>query len=523
MPRSERPDEPREGLVARLLVLGTDAARVSATADLCRALGVADEVVEHRPDQPAGPDDGRGGPGGPVGLVVALGSAWPDVLAVLPALGPGGVLYWEADGRAGAWASLRRLRRVGMTATAYRRRRHGEHDTLFLPLGPREAARWYVDELADDSGTARRVARRLATSSGAAIRGALGAVGGPVSWVAVRGEGDLTPGVLVDLDLGGVPSGPGDAGPTLPVVLTRGEGEWSRVVLLPFDDRDRSPRAVVKLPRLARHGEATLRERRLLAELAQTLPEPVRASVPVPLGGGSWQGLPVAVESYLPGRPLGHRGRAEDDPGRAELLRAAAWVAALHRPTRPPSAVAPSLDATLDEAVASCGLVLGPEVRGRFGDAALRGTELPRGYQHGDLTPTNLRVAGGGVAGGGLSAVDWESGRAGAPLTDLLYLLLHWPWPGHPDLGTAPDDVLRAVFLRTDGTPARTAQAVVTAYLGQLDLPRHVVGPLLAHMLALQAVDRAGRVASSGDRPVGNLYADLLGSAVTAPEGSTWW
>lgn len=506
MPWSRRGDESGDRRFARLLVLGTDATRVVATAGLCRSLGVADEVVEH--------------PGGPAGdaesadLVVALGSAWADVRAALPALQPGGVLYWEAATRAGAGPGVRRLRRAGLTATSYRRRRHDGHDTLFLPLGPRHAARWYVDELGDTGSSARRLVRRLAGLSAGATRRALAIVGGPVSWVAVRGEGDLTPAVLsglcVDLDA--------PAGPTLPVVLTRGEGEWSRVVLLPFGDRDARPRAVVKLPRLARHGDATLREHRLLVELAESLPEPMRASVPVPLAGGSWHGLPVAVESYLPGRPLGHAVAHDEAAGRHQLLRAAEWVAGLHRPTRPPTATAPSLDATLHAAATVCGLVLGDDVRARFGDAALLGTELPRGYQHGDLTPTNLRVADGR-----LTAVDWESGRAGAPLTDLLYLLLHWPWPGTPDLGSAPEDVLRAVFLRTDGDPARTARAVVGTHLGALGLPHHVVGPLLVHALALQALDRADRLTDSEGSMSGNLYADLLATVASSPEGSNWW
>ena len=507
MPRSRRRDEPDDGRFARLLVLGADASRVAATAGLCRSLGMADEVVEH----PGGPVSGGAGS---VDLVVALGSAWADVRGVLSALAPGGVLYWEADARTGARVGVRRLRRAGLTATSYRRRRHDGHDTLFLPLGPRHAARWYVDELVDTGSPARRLVRRLAGLSSGATGRVLGTVGGPVSWVAVRGEGDLSPAVLSEL--GGDVVAPD--GPTLPVVLTRGEGEWSRVVLLPFGDRDVRPRAVAKLPRLARHGEATVRERRLLAELAETLPGPMRASVPVPLAGGSWQGLPMSVESYLPGRPLGHAVAGDESAGRLALLRAAEWVAGLHRPTRPPTAPAPSLDATLDEAATVCGLVLGDDVRARFGDAALRGTGLPRGYQHGDLTPTNLRQAGDR-----LTAVDWESGRAGAPLTDLLYLLLHWPWPGHPDLGSAPDDVLRAVFLRTDGTPARTARAVVEAHLEDLGLPHHVVGPLLVHALALQSLDRAARLAASDGSTEGNLYADLLGAVAASPEGSAWW
>ena len=337
VPRSNRGDEPGPEPFARLLVLGTDAPRVAATAALCRSLQVADDVVEHR-GGPAGVE------AGPVDLVVALGSPWAEVRAVLPALEPGGVLYWEADARTGAGPGLRRLRREGLTATAYRRRRHGAHDTLFLPLGPRRAAGWYVDELVDDGSRARRLVRRLAGASTAATRRAVTTAGGPVSWVAVRGKGVLTPDVLADLDLG-LDAGDGSC---LPVVLTRGEGEWSRVVLLPFGDRDDRPRGVVKLPRLARHGEATQRERRLLAELAETLPEAMAASVPTPLAGGTWRGLPLAVESYLPGRPIGYGPRLGDAAGRDDLLRAADWVAGLHRPSRPPTATAPTLDATLD-------------------------------------------------------------------------------------------------------------------------------------------------------------------------------
>lgn len=482
-----------DGVAGRAHVMGPDHLRVEDTTVLCRTLGLARHVTSAT-DAPTS---------GPVDLLVALGSPAPAVLDAIGSLETGGVLVWEGEGSP---ARVRGLRAAGFETATYWRRRHEGLDTLFVPLDVVGAARWYVDELADVRGPAGVLARRLGSGSARLTHALLSRGGRSWTCVAVRGGRQASPAVL---------TAAGRSTRELPVVLTRGEGEWSRVVLLPFGAGDRSPRRVVKLPRLVRHAGATEDEHRLLTDLAASLPADLADSAPAPLGLGRWNDLPVATESYVPGRPLGLRTRTSRDAGETELRRAARWLADLATVRPPLASDVPSLDRTLAAAAGACTLDLTAGALARFGDAALAGAEPPPTFEHGDLTPTNLRLAGGR-----LTAVDWEAGRVGRPLVDLLYLLLHWPWP---EASGSLERSFVHTYLSTDGTPARTARAVVTGHLQDLRLPSDVVAPLLAHVLARQALDREARRSASANPPPGNVYAELLARLLRTPGGSTWW
>jgi len=453
------------------------------------------------------------------GLVVVLTGRLRDIDRAVRSLPPEGVLYCEVDRarRSGiAWSPgrlQRRLTRSGLSTTAYWRRRQTGRDTLFLPLGAPGALTWYLRELMDGRRFSRRVARRAlesvggAQALGRAVRH-YGVVG--VAGVSPQGA-NVTPEVLTGRALT-------DA-PLLPLVLARGQGAWSRVVLLPFSETDRQPRCVVKLPRTPEHNEATQREHAVLRELAGRLAPPLVRGIPEALSLECWRGLYVGAEEFLPGLPLAVTGN---------LAPAADWLADLHRATQVYQVPAEGprahelVDAQLLEAVATVGLSLPAASRllGRQGMRSAAGARLPVVLEHGDVTPQNLRWDGGRY-----SLVDWESARIGPALCDLLYLLLHWPWPGLPVFAAAPLQVFRSVFASQDLPPARTAAGLVLRYCKNLPLDPRLVPPLLLAMLSRQALDRAARVRNSGQDPARdhNVYADLIGVVLDAREALPAW
>ncbi len=461
-----------------------------------------------------------------VDAAVIIAGQPADVAKAVATLRPGGILYCEVDrGRKGAlrWspARLRRqLRPAGMVTAAYWRRRQGQRDSLFLPLDAPGAVPWYLRELMDDRRTLRRVGQRVLSALIRQDGRRLGLLARRFSVTGVVGlpddgrrEQGVTPGLLM---------GSGEV--LLPAVLARGEGPWSRVVLLPFGAGDRQPRSVVKLPRTPEHNPATEREQLTLTRIAAQLPSALAATVPEAKGLRAWGGLCVGTETFLPGRPLAFTGTAVH--GRpssiSQLDGAVDWLIDMHVGTRDGdvAANAPAavelLDDSLLRAVRLLRLPLHRDedaLLERYGAARAGANPIPMVLQHCDLTPQNMRWDGSRH-----SVVDWEAARTGPALCDLFYLLLHWTWPGIPAFGRAHGEVFRRVFMSSQGQPATVAAKQVHRYCAALEVHSGLVEPLLLRTLSQQALDRADRVFDNGGNPTDdtNLYGELIASMVNA-------
>jgi hypothetical protein len=439
-----------------------------------------------------------------VDAVVSLSGSPAELARALATLRPGGVVYAEIDRARRDWRGWsparlrRRLARSGLVTAGYWRRRRGAYDSLFLPLDVPGAVPWYLRELVDDRAASRRIVQlALAVLVGRDGR-RLAPLARRYSVTGVAGRrGDApapTPGLLATDDDG-----------VLPVVLARGEGPWSRVVLLPFGPTDTRPRTVIKLPRTAQHNWATEREQRALTAIRSLLPPELAGTVPAPLGIRTWSGLSVGTESFLPGRPLAFAGEDDQMSSAAQLDGAVGWLIDLHRATR-------------------CGDLPADELDSRPGPPEpwrADGVVVPLVWQHCDLTPANVRWDGRRH-----TVVDWEAARPGPALCDLFYLLLHWKWDDLPAVGTDPGEVFRRVFLLDEGEPALLASTQVRRYCAALGVDARLTEPLLLHMLGQQAGDRAERLRDSGDGLAqdDNLYADLvrlvLGSTGLVPAWS---
>lgn len=477
-----------------------------------------------------------------VDAVVSLSGSPAEMLIAVATLRPGGIFYCEIDRarlRHARWSPSRlsrRLRSAGLVTAAYWRRRQGERDTLFLPLDVPAAVPWYLRELADDRGARRRLARRVVSTILRQDGHRLATVARRYSLtgvLAAAGTSPGTPGLLATGDLATgdtVPGGdlvPG-GGLVLPVLLARGEGAWSRVVLLAFGRTDRQPRDVVKLPRTPEHNQATEREQQVLTHISSLLSPDLADTIPQAKGVRTWSGLRVGTESFLPGRPLAFSAAGSPLAG-SQLASAVGWLIDLHLATRMPDVPAdhPSAAAILEEPLHRTAHLLhlphgfDASLRERYGVARASGSSIPMVWQHCDLTPQNVRWDGLRH-----SVVDWEAARTGPALCDLYYLLLHWKWEDMPALGTAPLEVFRRVFMSKQQTPAVIASEQVRRYCIAIGVDHRLMEPLLLNMLSQQTLDRADRIRTGGDDPDDdhNMYGELcclmLGSAGPVPAWS---
>ena len=494
---------------------------------LLRELGGWDDVTVGFGDE---------GDEGDVDAAAVLTNRPDDVVRAARTVRPGGVVYCEIDrGRLdGIAASPARLRRrlaeAGLETTLYWRRRQGGYDTVLLPLDVPGAVRWYLTDLMDPRRLRRRAARRVLLHLARRPR-TLGAVVRRYALVATAAEPGpahgLAPAVLAPAVLAPAVLATAAGASERPVVLARGQGAWSRVVLLPFGPEDAHPRRVIKLPRTAEHNDATTREQHTLARLRAHLGGRPAAEVPEPVGLTHWHGLAVGVETFVPGRPLSFAGPSRRQTQGDWLAAAVDWLAGLHHATL--EAVVPveetSARAHLDRPVVDA-LALLPDgeegLRETFAarSATQAGLRLPVVLQHADVTPRNLRWDGRTF-----SLVDWESARSGPALCDLLYLLLHWQWPGLSGFAGDPDEVFRAVFAQSEGLPAVTAASLVGRYCEAMGVDRRLVPALLLVTLGQQALDRADRVRDGGGDPAldDNVYLSLLVAALRSADRLPAW
>ena len=190
------------------------------------------------------------------------------------------------------------------------------------------------------------------------------------------------------------------------------------------------------------------------------------ARVPEPIRTGSVAGLPLLVESALPGRPAS--AHLTQSRFAAFLNELGGWLERWNIAT---AASRPVGRADLDRAILAPlqALQLGGEHRRRLEELCARaeGKVVPLVAAHHDLTTANVLI------GDGLGIVDWDGGEAAAlPLTDFCYAAA--------DARAAADGFRdrMAAFERTfaaDGTPAPDVAPVHSRLVAALELEPTVV------------------------------------------------
>lgn len=435
------------------------------------------------------------------------------------ALQPGGVLYQEVERRrAGPARTRRHLLRLGLQPTGlYWVAPDFTTPKRYLSLDVPGMLAWYLSTIYVAGTPLHRLAEwgiRLLTGG----RSHSFAPFAPAyAFTATAGTHQpAAPGILTHPNLPACLQRPD----LRLVLLTSGQDDGSRVVLLPFAPDSHQPIATLKLTRLPRFNPLTESEHATLTHLHQRLTPPLCQTLPEPHGLLDFDGLTVSLENYVQGHSLWtstgrwtvSRERKIDD-----LHLAANWLADFHRQTQvetlcwQPAAINQWLAEPLAAYHSAFGLT--PSEEALFTAAhhyahTLIGLELPLVHRHLDFGPWNLFRNHDSF-----TVIDWEPytnwsrSRTGPALCDLLYFLTYWSFMVHRCYDPQAElDCFRELHLQPAGQGKLTqvAQHALDAYMTRLGVDPRFRPLLLLYTWVDRALDRLDR-------------QQLLGTAATNP------
>ncbi len=499
---------PEAGQFRRLVVPGGDEALAAAIV----SLGIAESVnlrLTGKRDADA---------------VVALYPSQVTPALIAESLAPDGVFYSE---HVSWWTSAALARRRARRAFAQARLfPTGVYWALpaflpcqmYIPLDVSGGLRWYMDTLFAPSTRLQR-----ALQPGLRALGRLDARAVfPVSHYAVVGTA------------GGPPRTEGlvYAHPALPIhdqetlhpLLITAGNDTNRVVIAPFTARGRQPVAIVKLARHPTLNDGIGVEQRTLARLRASLDAGLQRTLPQPLGRRMWSTLAVGIETPAPGRSLAAISRQFGMSQRrhiAHLQMAAEWLIQFHRAAEPGSGAwrVEDVRVWVDRPTAEYEAIFGVTDAEEALFAALRrqarsllGAACPTVWNHWGFEERNLFVHGST-----LTVIDWEDGRLGPPLLDLLYFVMRWSAGArgqHSPAGVL--ESFRDVFLcEAGGQVEVAARDIIRRYMAALDLDHHFYPLLLVLVCVHRAIGRfkaeGALQVRAGNARARNPYVDYVG------------
>lgn len=461
----------------------------------------------------------------PADAVVILAGARGNFEATINQLEDDGVLYWEVDRRTREHLAttpsraLGRIRALGLTVTgSYWVKPGFPYRNMYLPLGAAGAFRWYLDTLFRTPTLARRAVRALARATAFAFKG-VSAIVPCYAITAVRGEARQP--ALIELARKGTASLHGDHLEV--VLLASGEADWSRIVVLLFEPGADRPSVAVKLPRLAAFNQEIEREHHVLAELDAVVPRP---SVPQS-SLFRWNRLSLSAQTCVGGSSLNSRIGSSTQAALDDLRATAEWLSSFHDQTSVRTPAHTWLQTHLISGLCvryeqTFGL---SDSVSRLFDAMKRALPnvandaLPVVWQHTDFGPWNVYRNGDAIG-----VIDWEVGRRGPALVDLLYFVTHWS-RAIAARTTSAERVhhFEEMFLSSVPT-GRAAFAIhreVSEYMRRLAMPPSLYVFILVYMLIEQALERANRLTRLGrgnSLRKDNVYCDYIAAVAKRAE-----
>jgi GT2 family glycosyltransferase len=448
---------------------------------------------------------------------IILSGARPALADIAEHLSDDAALYWEIDRRTRENLFMtparaeRELEPFQLTPTGTYwvkpgfPRRH-----MYLPLGAPGAFRWYLDTLFRTPTMLRRLVKSAARALASAFNG-LNVFAPCYAITAVRGEA-RQPALIT---LARAAELWRDADALQPVLLASGEADWNRIVLLLFKPGADAPSVAIKMPRIAEFNEQVEWEHRVLTDLNRTTPRP---SVPQS-SLFHWNGLAVCAETCVTGSSLNSRVGSSAAGALEDLKLTSAWLQNFNEHTTERVPAREWLEVNLvDRLGARYAALFGLTAReAHLFDGLKRalhttdGHTLPLVWQHTDFGPWNVYRDGAKI-----SVIDWEVGRRGPALSDLLYFATHWSRA----LASRTTHAQRlrhfeGLFLTTvpAGPLGYALHREVGEYMRRLGVEPILFPFILVYMLLEQAVERAerlGRLGTEAPARRDNVYCDYL-------------
>jgi len=363
---------------------------------------------------------------------------------VAPYLQSGGVLYQEITRSSHTPLSTsldslrKRCRQAGLTLTGlYWAAPNFERCRRYIPLDTPGALAWYFSSLFVAGTSIDKGLREIFRLPFVNHRKLLARFAPALCLTAVAGESHEHPPAILEHPSVAAAMPKEEL---RPIVLTSGQDDASRVILLPFSRHGgSSPCAVVKIATDAKFNRETENEQLILSEVRARVDSRLQQGIPEPRQRFYFRGLAGGVESCAPGHSLwlssGEWG-VSTEARIADMQLGVDWLIEFHRQTqktRLPWNLS-AIQCWIEEPLTQYTVVRGVNdaeqalfSRMREHAHSLINAEIPLVWQHNDFAPWNLFRAGDQ-----LTVIDWEFNRdwertqAGPPLCDLLYFLTYW-------------------------------------------------------------------------------------------------
>lgn len=201
----------------------------------------------------------------------------------------------------------------------------------------------------------------------------------------------------------------------------------NRVVLLPFKSGSTIPELIFKIPKLASFNDRTKKEQRNLQFLQNKTVESIRSSIPKGLGMLTSRSKLISVEKYLDGKLL---QTSDQKSVTQDFEHVARWLTDFHEGlhqkvvwTEEESHLWIGSNVTKYKTIFSS---TSEEVK-LFElvenlSTSLIGQPILKVYCHRDFNVWNILRS----EAGDIRVIDWEGGRWGLPLCDLIHFSTHW-------------------------------------------------------------------------------------------------
>jgi hypothetical protein len=454
---------------------------------------------------------------------------------VAACLKPGGALYYEINRRALAHLAdtparvQHAMQRAGLFPTgAYWAAPNFAGCRRYIPLEFPEAFHWYLSTLFVSGAPIARLLEAGVRLYTGMHRGRFASIAPCYAVTGIAGGPD-SPGMPSVLGHPAFPSELRQPG-MRPVVLTSGQDDGSRVVLLPFLPGRRPPAAAVKVATQADFNRNTEREQTVLAEIRSRLVGDIRRTIPLPLGQLRFGELSVGIESCASGSPLvvtSGRWPASFAQQTADLRLAVRWLCEFHRQVHAPRMLwgEPAIERWIESPLAAYARTFGltPGEKQLFAavrawSRSLAGASLPVLWTHYDFGPWNLyRDEHDFMVIDWEFGRDWERDRFGPALYDLLYFVTYWNHVvRHLHDESAEVEGLCRLFLRRAGADrySRATHQAIAEYMALFDIDRRFLPLMLVYLWVEQALHQFDRKRSLGqgqvDRRAGNRSTRYL-------------